>query len=286
MTKIINKDESLQANVHANFYTNFHIIIPARFHSKRLPGKPLLDLHGKTLIQRVYEQATLCGAKSIVIATDNESIEQEAKKFGANVCRTSASHHTGTDRLAEAVQLLDLKDDEIIVNLQGDEPLVPPYCVQKVAAALQDNPTAFCTTACTPIVNAEHLKDPNIVKVVLNKLGFALYFSRAIIPFPREFTLEAVIQKQNEEQTPKKNNYFRHIGLFSYRVSSLKEYASFSQSPLEALEHLEQLRILWHGKTIQVTEFDEVLPPGVDTLTELEFMRRYFEMYQLDSVLM
>lgn len=246
---------------------DFYIIIPARFNSKRLPGKPLMDINGKTLIERVYERAMLCGARSVIITTDDDQIEQAAQKFGAIVCRTSEKHLTGTDRLAEAVSILGLHENDIVVNLQGDEPLVPPHCVQLVASAMQDQTEAFLTTICTPILEMQHLKDPNVVKVLLDKNGFALYFSRAMIPYPREGIDESLL---------KQAVYYRHIGLFAYRVSSLKRYSQFPPSPIECVEHLEQLRVLWQGERIHVSVIKENLPPGVDTLAELEHIRRLF----------
>jgi 3-deoxy-manno-octulosonate cytidylyltransferase (CMP-KDO synthetase) len=245
---------------------SFHIIIPARFASSRLPGKLLLDIKGKSLIERVYEQALKCGAKSVVIATDDERIEKTAKEFGAIVCRTSVNHSTGTDRLAEAVDILGLQEEDIVVNLQGDEPLVPPFAVEKLVQALKNNPNAFMTTVCTAILDEEQLVDPNVVKVVVDKDGFALYFSRSMIPYPRE----------KHELSLVKNHFYRHIGLYGYRINALKRYPSFPKAPAELIEHLEQLRILWQGEKIHVSVIEQALPPGVDTMAELEKVRMLF----------
>lgn len=240
----------------------FHVIIPARYQSTRLPGKPLMDIKGKTLIERVYERALMCGARSVTIATDDDRIEDTARSFGAHVCRTKDSHLNGTDRLAEAVCHLKLGKDDIVVNLQGDEPLVPPEAVAKVALALQQNHRAFMTTLCCPITNSYDLHNPNVVKIVLDKNRFALYFSRSLIPYPRDTKVPSEV--------------YRHIGLYAYRVSSLLAYQNFPPATIETIEQLEPLRILWQGEHIQVTVVNEPLPPGVDTLADLEHMRQFF----------
>lgn len=254
--------------------TDFHIIIPARYKSSRLPGKPLLDIKGKSLLERVYERATLCGAQSVTIATDDERIEDAALKFGGAVCRTSEHHPTGTDRLAEAVEKLGLSQNAIVVNLQGDEPLVPINCIHTIVKSMQDNPKAFMTTICSPILDADHLRDPNVVKVVLDKSGFALYFSRSLMPYPRESQSHNLLDElMKQQQEP---HFYRHIGLFAYRARSLKRYQTLSQPLIEKLELIEALRILWHGEQIHVSVVPEPLPPGVDTLAELEHMRSLF----------
>lgn len=243
---------------------DFHIIIPARFNSTRLPGKPLMDIKGKTLIERVYRRAELCGARSVVIATDDDRIEAAAKAFGGRVCRTLESHLNGTDRLAEAAILMGLKEQDIVVNLQGDEPLVPPQAVDQIVGLLEDRPDAFMTTLCCPIKNSYDLHNPNVVKVVLDKKGGALYFSRSLIPYPRDQLMKSSLP------------FFRHIGLYAYRVSSLIRYQSFPAAMLESIEQLEPLRVLWQGEQISVAQVDDPLPPGVDTMAELEHMRTLF----------
>lgn len=257
---------------------NFHIIIPARFGSTRLPGKALIDIEGKPLIQRVYEKASSYGALSITIATDNKQIEQAAQAFGANVCMTSPEHPTGTDRLAETVSILGLQDNDIVVNVQGDEPFLPKSTVHLAVKAMIENPTACTTTLCTPIHTYEELRNPNIVKVVFDVSGFALYFSRAPIPFDRDLnsnqnthlSLTSLEERVGE-------GYYRHLGLYAYRVKMLKQYRyHWLPSTCETLERLEQLRILWNGEKIHVSIIEEQLPPGVDTIADLEKVRLAF----------
>jgi 3-deoxy-manno-octulosonate cytidylyltransferase (CMP-KDO synthetase) len=245
---------------------HFHIIIPARFASLRLPGKPLLDIAGKTLLQRTYEAALLCSAKTITIATDDARIQENAESFGAAVCMTSTTHQNGTERLAEAVEKLGLSNNEIVVNIQGDEPLMPAAAVEKVVHVMTDNATAGLTTLCCPLICEEDILNPNIVKVVKNKADFALYFSRAPIPWNRDGSFAS--QQQNA--------YYRHVGLYAYRVSTLKAYSNWEMSPIEALEKLEQLRMLAEGIPIYVATIAEPLPPGVDTATDLALIRNHF----------
>lgn len=245
--------------------TDFHIIIPARFASTRLPGKALLDMGGKPMIQRVYERALQCNATTVTIATDDERIEATAKAFGASVCMTKVSHQCGTERLAEAVQYLNIPDKAIVVNIQGDEPFIPSEAVSKVVIAMQQNPDAAMTTLCTPIKNIREVFDPHLPKVIFDKSGYALYFSRAPIPFNRaEYSLA---------QYP----YYRHIGLYAYRASTLQRFTEWGISPLEAIESLEQLRILWNGEKIHVSVISETPPPGIDTEADLLHARALFE---------
>ncbi len=237
---------------------SFHIIIPARFASTRLPGKMLRDIAGKTLIQRVYERAIECGAESVVIATDDERIQKVAETFGATVCMTSKDHICGTDRLAEAVSSLKFDDDAIIVNIQGDEPLLPVSAVKRAVQGLIDNLKAKVSTLCTPLFDQKSILDPNIVKVVIDKEGYAHYFSRAPIPWDRE-----------NKALSMNHAYFRHVGLYAYRANLLKQYQQWEPSPLEKMELLEQLRILWHNEKIHVSIIEENIPPGVDTESDL-----------------
>jgi len=236
---------------------SFHIIIPARYESQRLPGKVLIEVMGKPIIQYVYERAKLCGAKSVTIAVDNEKVAKIAESFGATVCLTSKDHPTGTDRLCEVVEKLKLADNDIVVNLQGDEPLMPPMAVQTVAKSLENYNTAAVATLCTAIDDKEEVLNPNAVKVVLDKNGFALYFSRAPIPWDRS-------QFQGDSDF-----CFRHLGIYAYRVKTLKAYQKWSISPLEEIEKLEQLRVLWHGEKIHVSTIKEKLPAGIDTAEDL-----------------
>lgn len=245
---------------------NFHIIIPARFASERLPGKVLMDIAGKPLIQHVYERALLCGAKNVTIAVDDERVKKVVEAFGASVCMTKVEHSTGTDRLSEVVQKLCLSDDEIIVNIQGDEPLITPFAIKKTVKAMEDHQEAGVTTLCTLIRHSEEIVDPNMVKVVLDKDGFALYFSRAPIPWDRK-AIDIT-----------KNRYYRHVGLYAYRAKTLRKYNTWERSPLEDIEKLEQLRVLWHGEKIHVSVVEEPLPSGIDTEADLVRVRSAFEL--------
>lgn len=240
------------------------VIIPARYDSTRLPGKTLLPIHGKPMIQHVYECATASSANRIVIATDNDKVGLAAREFGAEVCMTSDQHRSGTERLAEVVEKLGIDPDEIIVNLQGDEPLMPASLIDQVAATLEES-DAQMATACHEIEQAQEVLDPNVVKVVVDKGGYALYFSRASIPYPRD----------NPGLQPyPANTFYRHIGLYAYRAGFLATYTSWSPSPLEQHEMLEQLRVLWHGQKIAVCIAEEVPGPGIDTQADLETASR------------
>lgn len=245
-----------------------HVIIPARFASTRLPGKPLLDIAGQPMIVRVVERAQASGAERVVVATDDERIERAVRAFGADVIMTRSDHPSGTDRLAEAVARLDLDDNAIVVNLQGDEPLMPPSLIREVATLLAARPGAAMATACHAITSREDFLDPNVVKVVTDDQGYALYFSRAPIPWPRDVML-------GKSSSPLKA--FRHIGLYAYRAGFVARYAGWPACPLETTESLEQLRVLWHGEKIAVVEADEAPPAGVDTPEDLERVRPYFQ---------
>ena len=244
-----------------------HIIIPARYDSTRLPGKPLVEVAGKPLIQRVHECAVKAGAIAITIATDDERIRAAAEGFGARVCMTSPKHRSGTDRLAEVIEKQAIGADEIVVNLQGDEPLMPPELIREVAGKLAAHKDAMVATTCHAIHDRESLVNPNVVKVVCDAKGYALYFSRAAIPWPREImsgkgggTIQA----------------YRHIGLYAYRAGFVRHYASWPPCPPEEAEQLEQLRVLWHGERIVVHEASEMPEAGVDTPEDLERVRKYF----------
>ncbi len=242
----------------------FLVIIPARYASERLPGKPLREIAGKTMIQHVYERAMASGATGVVVATDDERIEKTVKSFGGDVCMTAATHRSGSERLAEVVALRGYPDDQIIVNLQGDEPLMPPELIHQVAQDLYSNREADLATLCSRIHSAAGLFDPHAVKVVLDAAGYALYFSRAPIPWDRDaFAITT-------EQLPENSEYYRHIGLYAYRAGYLALFAALPSSPLERLESLEQLRVLWHGGRIHVAEAECSPGHGVDTLADLE----------------
>ncbi|MBD3671142.1 MAG: 3-deoxy-manno-octulosonate cytidylyltransferase [Gammaproteobacteria bacterium] len=250
---------------------SFRVIIPARFASSRLPGKPLLEIAGKTMLQHVYDRALQSGADSVVIATDDARIESCVKDFGGKVCMTSAEHQSGTDRLAEVVSQLGLEDDEIVVNVQGDEPLIPPTLIKQTADDLAHYPSASVSTVATPIHTAAELFDPHVVKVVLDKEDFALYFSRATIPWDRDaFSVTT-------EELPEQALHYRHIGIYGYRCRFLKDYSELPPSPLERMEALEQLRAMWHGYRIHVSIVNEPPGHGVDTDADLLRVRSLLE---------
>jgi 3-deoxy-manno-octulosonate cytidylyltransferase (CMP-KDO synthetase) len=244
-----------------------HIIIPARYASTRLPGKPLLDIGGRPMIVRVIECARACGAERVVVATDDARIYDAVLTFGAEAVMTRADHPSGTDRLAETLDKLGLEDDAIVVNLQGDEPLMPPRLIRDVASLLAARPAAVMATACHAITSREDFLNPNVVKVVSDREGYALYFSRAPIPWPRDVML-------GKSTAPLKA--FRHIGLYAYRAGFVSRYAQWPACPLETTESLEQLRVLWHGEKIAVVEADEAPAAGVDTVEDLERVRAVF----------
>ena len=243
----------------------FCVVIPARYASSRLPGKPLLDIAGKPMIQHVYERAVQSGATEVVIATDDERIRQVAADFGAMVCMTAAHHPTGTDRLAEVARLRGYTSQHIIVNLQGDEPLMPPALIRQVAANLQSHPQASAATLCERITSSTELFDPHLVKVVMDRQGYALYFSRAPIPWDRD----AFGQEPGTPALPARSEHYRHIGLYAYRAEFLQDYVQWPPCIIEQTESLEQLRILWNGHTLHVAEALENPGIGVDTPDDL-----------------
>lgn len=247
--------------------TDFTVIIPARYASSRLPGKPLSEIAGKTMIQRVYEQAKLSAAQRVVIATDDERIKKEADSFDAEVVMTKESHQSGTDRLQEVVEKLSLADDEIVVNVQGDEPLIPPAVINQVAQNLADHSNASVSTLSEVIESADVFFDPNAVKVVCDEQGIALYFSRAPIPWARD------VFAQDTTSLPENLNPQRHIGIYGYRVALLHRFVTWPMAPLESIECLEQLRVMWKGESIHVAEACEPVPGGVDTEEDLQAVR-------------
>ncbi|HED15437.1 MAG TPA: 3-deoxy-manno-octulosonate cytidylyltransferase [Gammaproteobacteria bacterium] len=247
--------------------TDFKVVIPSRYDSSRLPGKPLVDIRGRTMIEHVYRQAEKSGASEIVIATDDHRVQQVAEAFGATVEMTHANHASGTDRIAEVVARRAWDKDTIIVNLQGDEPLIPPTLIHEVAAALQTHQQASVATLATPIHKKKDIFDPHIVKVVMNSAGYALYFSRAAIPWDRD----CFSDQGNTE--PPAHEYYRHLGLYAYRAAMLQKITSEQPCVLERAEQLEQLRVLWHGDAIHVTVIDEPPGHGIDTPEDLERVR-------------
>ncbi|MEW6353643.1 MAG: 3-deoxy-manno-octulosonate cytidylyltransferase [Pseudomonadota bacterium] len=239
---------------------SFSVIIPARYASSRLPGKPLRLIAGKPLVQHVFERAAVSGAQRVIIATDDERIARAAEQCGAQVCMTSAQHPSGTDRLAEVVEKLNIPDDHIVVNVQGDEPLIPAALIRQAADALHEHEAASVATLCEQITRGEDLFNPNINKVVMDKYGYALYFSRAPIPWDR-----AAFAASGDAQPPPRSRYYRHIGLYAYRAGFLKEYVRWPACDLELSEALEQLRVLWNGAKIHVSVASQTPGPGVDT---------------------
>jgi 3-deoxy-manno-octulosonate cytidylyltransferase (CMP-KDO synthetase) len=240
---------------------SFVVITPARYASTRLPGKPLADLGGKPMIVRVAERAKESGAAAVQVATDDERIARAVRDAGFSVVMTSADHASGTDRLAQAARTLRLADDEIVVNVQGDEPLVAPALIRAVAERLERDPGASMSTACHALHDAAQAASPHVVKVVLDAHGCALYFSRSRIPYPREGDATC----------------YRHAGIYAYRARFLREFAALEPAPLERAEALEQLRALWHGHRIAVVVSDTQIPPGVDTPDDLAAVRKMLQ---------
>jgi 3-deoxy-manno-octulosonate cytidylyltransferase (CMP-KDO synthetase) len=249
----------------------FSVIIPARYASTRFAGKALADLGGKPMVVRVCEKARASGAERVYVATDDERIAQAATAHGFDARMTRADHPSGTDRIAEAAAALHLAEDEIVVNVQGDEPLIAPALIGEVAAALGRDAGASVSTACHPIHDAASVFNPNVVKVVLDTHGRALYFSRAPIPYARD------AYAAGGREPPAGLPCYRHLGIYGYRVGFLRRYAGLAPSPLERFEALEQLRVLWHGYRIAVTVSSHEVPPGVDTPQDLEKVRALFD---------
>ncbi|PSS46729.1 3-deoxy-manno-octulosonate cytidylyltransferase [Pseudomonas sp. BBP2017] len=249
----------------------FTVVIPARLASTRLPGKPLLPIAGKPMIQHVWEQARKSSASRVVIATDDAGIYQVCESFGAEVLMTREEHDSGTDRLAEVATQLGLAADAIVVNVQGDEPLIPPIIIDQVAANLAAHPEAGIATLAEPISDVTAVFNPNAVKVVSDCNGLALTFSRAPLPWARD------VFAQNRDTLPEGVPYRRHIGMYAYRAGFLQDFVAWGPCWLERTESLEQLRALWHGVRIHVADAIEAPPVGVDTPEDLERVRRILE---------
>lgn len=247
---------------------DFNVIIPARYASSRLPGKPLADIAGKPMIAHVVEKAKLSGAKRVIVATDNQQVAQAVEPL-TEVCLTSSQHNSGTERLAEVVQKLQIADDEIIVNIQGDEPLIPPVIVQQVAQNLAKYSVNMATLA-VKIHQPEELFNPNVVKVVTDQQGYVLYFSRAVIPWNRD-----QFNKEPQQLDPAllADHYLRHIGIYAYRAGFIKRYVQWQPTHLEQIEALEQLRVLWYGEKIHVELALQEPAVGVDTAEDLAKVR-------------
>jgi 3-deoxy-manno-octulosonate cytidylyltransferase (CMP-KDO synthetase) len=248
--------------------TAFTVVIPARYQSTRLPGKPLQMIAGKPMIQHVWEQACKSSAARVVVATDDARIESACQAFGAEVVMTKADHESGTDRLAEVCQVLGLGADAIVVNVQGDEPLIPPVVIDQVATNLAASREAAMATLAEPIPDVQALFNPNVVKVVTDMHGLALTFSRAPLPWARdEFA-------NDRDALPSHVPYRRHIGIYAYRAGFLQDFVQWGPCWLESTERLEQLRALWHGVRIHVADAVQAPPAGVDTPEDLERVRR------------
>lgn len=247
---------------------SFSVIIPARYASTRLPGKPLRDIAGLPMIQHVYQNAQRSEAERIIVATDHAEIEACVKAFGGEVCMTSADHQSGTDRLQEVVTTLQFENDDIVVNVQGDEPLLPPQVINQLARNLRSCQTVAAATLCEPIQQYEDLVNPNVVKVVRDHQNHALYFSRAPIPWDRDHFLPQSSEKAAE--LPEGYSAWRHLGLYAYRVDVLKQFSTWPMSQLEKVEKLEQLRILENGHRIHIEPACEAVPGGVDTEADLQ----------------
>lgn len=246
---------------------SFTVIIPARFSSTRLPGKPLADIAGKPMIVRVMEQAHKSKASRVIVATDHPDVFNAVKQAGGEVCLTSDKHNSGTERLAEVIDHYQFADDEVIVNVQGDEPLVPPVIIDQVAKNLVAYHTGMATLA-VPITHVAEAFNPGAVKVVTDKDGYALYFSRATIPWERDRFAKA--------QTSIGDFYLRHIGIYAYRAGFIRQYIHWQPTQLEQIEMLEQLRVLWYGEKIHVAVAQETPAVGVDTIEDLELVRELF----------
>lgn len=253
--------------------SEFVAVVPARYASTRLPGKPLLDLGGEPMVVRVWRQACRSSASRVVVATDDARIASAVQEVGGEVMMTRDDHPSGTDRLADVAERLQLPDEAIVVNVQGDEPLLPPSLIDQVAACLADDDSASVATLAEPIGEVEALFNPNVVKVVRDFQGRALYFSRAPIPWDREAFAARPAMLDTDA-------WLRHIGLYAYRAGFLAAYRSWPPATLEQLEQLEQLRALQHGHRIQVALAREAYPAGIDTADDLARVRQWLAQHE------
>ncbi len=247
---------------------NFIVVIPARFASTRLPGKPLLDIGGKPMVVHVAERARASGAAEVIIATDHAGIARAVEAHGFTAMMTREDHASGTDRIAEVAAQRKLSGDSIVVNVQGDEPLIDPALIRAVAQQLADHADAAIATACCPLTDAAQMANSNVVKVVLDKNGYALYFSRAPIPFARDAFAGGIVA------LPPALPAYRHIGIYAYRTEFLALYTGLAPAAIEQAEALEQLRALWHGHRISVALSAEAPHAGVDTAADLAYVRK------------
>jgi 3-deoxy-manno-octulosonate cytidylyltransferase (CMP-KDO synthetase) len=249
----------------------FTALIPARRASSRLPDKALLDIAGLPMVIRVAQQAMKSQARAVVVATDDAEIERVCAVHGVQTVMTSAQHLSGSDRLAQACDLLGLDDEELVVNVQGDEPLISPALINQVARTLQDRPDCDMSTAAHPINELAEFQNPNVVKTVLDAQGTALYFSRAPMPWWRDANADGSLHVP--QPAP-----LRHLGIYAYRCHFLKQFPTMKVAPLEQIEALEQLRALWHGHRIAVHITHDNPSPGVDTPQDLDRVRRLFSL--------
>lgn len=242
---------------------SFIVVIPARYQSTRLPGKALLSLAGKPIIQHVVERAQQSAAKEVYVATDNDKIRDVCESFGAKVCMTDATHPSGSDRIEEVTRLIELRESDIVVNVQGDEPMIPPAVIDQVAENLKNQTEAGLCTLYEIIDNEADVNNPNVVKVITDSQDMALYFSRAAVPYRRDEDAEVT--------------YKRHIGLYAYRTSALRNFVSWPVGELEHIEKLEQLRFMENGIKIHLAQSCEAIPPGVDTEEDFQMLKKILE---------
>jgi 3-deoxy-manno-octulosonate cytidylyltransferase (CMP-KDO synthetase) len=242
---------------------SFHIVIPARYASTRLPGKPLRDICGKPMIAHVIERAKQSNAEEVIVATDSQKIADAISNLDVRVCMTHENHQSGTERLSEVIEQLGFDDEQILVNLQGDEAMMPPVCLNQVGQTLEEDSNLKMATLCTPLTDIEELFDPHAVKVVRDINNFALYFTRAAVPWSRDCFNET------PRKLPTQQEYQRHIGLYGYRAGFIKQYLAWESSDIEKTESLEQLRVLYYGEKIKVITAETPPGPGVDTIEDL-----------------
>lgn len=248
----------------------FKVVIPARYASSRLPGKPLLAIAGKPMVIHVVERAVASGAAEVIVATDEQAILDAVQQYGYRAVMTRADHVSGTDRIAEVAAAMQWRDDDIVINVQGDEPLIEPTLIRDVAAMLARQLAASMSTACHRLHDKASMLNPNVVKVVLDAQDCALYFSRAPIPYPRDaFALGG--------ELPSQFSILRHIGIYGYRAGFLSRFSQLAPAPMELAESLEQLRALWHGHKICVFQTEHAPATGVDTEHDLALVRKMLE---------
>lgn len=246
---------------------SFSIVIPARFASTRLPGKPLRDICGKPMITRVIEQAKKSNADEVIVATDSQEVADAISELDIRICITREDHQSGTERLSEVITQLGFDDDQILINLQGDEPLMPPVCLNQVGQALEEDANLKMATLCTPLTDIDELFDPHAVKVVRDINDFALYFTRAAVPWSKDWSRDCFNEAPRE--MPANQEYQCHIGLYGYRAAFIRQYLEWQTSDLEKTESLEQLRVLYYGERIKVITAEIPPGPGVDTIEDL-----------------